>query len=102
MSRCQLSRLDLIKKLIYNTCMDMFVALADPTRRNILELLATNGELAATAIYERFPVSPQAVSQHLKVLREAKLVEMDKRAQKHVYRLNLQALSQFEAWVQRT
>jgi DNA-binding transcriptional ArsR family regulator len=82
--------------------MDMFVALADPTRRNILELLAINGELVATAIYEQFPVSPQAISQHLKVLREANLVEMEKRAQKHVYRLNPQTLSQFEAWVQQT
>src|SRR6266705_981009 len=80
--------------------MDMFVALADPTRRHILELLANSGELAATAIYEQFPVSPQAVSQHLKVLREAHLVEMEKRAQQHVYRLNPQTLSQFEAWVQ--
>jgi len=53
---------------------------ADPTRRTILELLANRGELAATAIYEQFPVSPQAVSQHLKVLREAQLVEMEKRA----------------------
>ncbi len=81
--------------------MDMFVALADPTRRNILELLANSGELAATAIYAQFPVSPQAVSQHLKVLREVHLVEMEKRAQKHVYRLNPQTLSQFEAWVQQ-
>ncbi len=81
--------------------MDMFVALADPTRRTILELLANRGELAATAIYEQFPVSPQAVSQHLKVLREAQLVEMEKRAQKRLYRLNPQTLSQFEAWVQQ-
>src|SRR5437763_14857516 len=81
--------------------MDMFVALADPTRRQILELLANSGELAATAIYEQFPVSPQAISQHLKVLREAHLVEMEKRAQKHLYRLNPQTLSQFEVWVQR-
>ncbi len=81
--------------------MDMFGALADPTRRNILELLATSGELSATALYEHFPVSPQAVSQHLKVLREAHLVEMEKRAQKHVYRLNPQTLSQFETWVQQ-
>ncbi len=81
--------------------MDMFVALADPTRRNILELLANTGELSATAIYEHFPVSPQAVSQHLKVLREAHLVEMEKRAQKRLYRLNPQTLSQFEVWVQQ-
>ena len=81
--------------------MDMFVALADPTRRQILEILADRGELSATALYEQFPVSPQAVSQHLKVLREAGLVEMEKRAQKHVYRLNPDRLSQFELWVQR-
>ncbi len=80
--------------------MDMFGALADPTRRNILELLATSGELSATALYEHFPVSPPAVSQHLKFLREAHLVEMEKHAQKHIYRLNPQTLSQFEAWVQ--
>ena len=77
------------------------MALADPIRRNILELLATSGELPATAIYEHFSVSPQAVSQHLKVLREAHLVEMEKRAQKHVYRLNPQTLSEFETWVQQ-
>ena len=79
----------------------MFVALADPTRRTILELLAASGELSATALYEHFPVSPQAVSQHLKVLREAHLVEMEKSAQKRLYRLNPQTLSQFEAWVQQ-
>ena len=82
--------------------MDMFVALSDPTRRAILELLASRGELSATDIYEQFSVSPQAVSQHLKVLREAKLVVMEKRAQKHLYRLNPQTLSQFETWVQQT
>ncbi len=86
--------------MLYNMCMDMFVALADPIRRNILELLASRGELSATAIYEQFPVSPQAVSQHLKVLREAHLVDMEKRAQKHLYRLNPHTLSEFEAWVQ--
>lgn len=95
-------RLDLIKKILYNIDMDTFEALADPTRRNILELLASSGELPATAIYEHFSVSPQAISQHLKVLREAHLVMMEKRAQKRVYRLNQEALSQFETWVQQT
>ena len=80
--------------------MDMFSALAEPTRRTILEMLARNGPLAATDIYAQFPVSPPAISQHLKVLREAKLVLMEKRAQQRLYRLNPQALSQFEAWVQ--
>ena len=88
--------------MLYNMSMDMFVALSDPTRRAILELLASRGELTATDIYEHFSVSPQAISQHLKVLREAKLVVMEKRAQKHLYRLNPQTLSQFETWVQQT
>src|SRR5215469_3127328 len=82
--------------------MDMFVALSDPTRRAILEILAGRGELTATDIYEHFSVSPQAISQHLKVLREAKLVVMEKHAQRHLYRLNPETLSEFEMWVQRT
>src|SRR6266700_7662831 len=61
--------------MLYNMFMDMFVALSDPTRRAILEILASSGELSATAIYEHFSVSPQAISQHLKALREAKYVE---------------------------
>jgi DNA-binding transcriptional ArsR family regulator len=80
----------------------MFVALSDPTRRAILEILASRGELPATAIYEHFSVSPPAISQHLKVLREAQLVVMEKRAQQHLYRLNPHTLSQFETWVQQT
>jgi DNA-binding transcriptional ArsR family regulator len=88
--------------MVYNMSMDMFVALSDPTRRSILEILASRGELTATDIYEHFSVSPQAISQHLKVLREAKLVVMEKRAQKHLYRLNPHTLSQFERWVQQT
>src|SRR5216683_1772549 len=81
--------------------MDIFSALAEPTRRTIVELLASSGPLSATEIAEQFPVSPPAISQHLKVLREAHLVEMEKRAQKRLYRLNPQTLSQFEAWVQQ-
>ena len=81
---------------------DMFVAPSDPTQRANLELLASRGELSATDIYKQFSVSPQAISQHLKVLREAKLVVMEKRAQKHLYSLNPHTLSQFETWVRQT
>jgi DNA-binding transcriptional ArsR family regulator len=93
--------LDLIKLLLYNRDMDIFTALAEPTRRSIVEMLARSGPLSATEIYEQFTVSPQAVSQHLKVLREANLVEMEKRAQKRIYRLNPHTLSQFEEWVKQ-
>ena len=79
--------------------MDMFSALADPTRRTILEMLANNGPLSAAEIYEHFPVSPPAISQHLKVLREAKVVLVEKRTQQRLYQLNPDALVTLEVWI---
>ena len=78
--------------------MDMFYALADPTRRKILELLASQGELSATQIYANFPISAPAISQHLKVLREAGLVKMEKRAQQRIYQINPQTMLELEDW----
>ncbi len=79
----------------------MFAALAEPNRRSILELLASSGQLSATAISRRFHVSPPAISQHLKVLREAGLVRMEKRAQQHLYSVNADAMHEFEEWARR-
>ena len=80
----------------------VFSALADPTRRSIVELLATNGGMSATDIYNNFPVSHPAVSQHLKVLREADLVHLEKDAQRRIYSLNPQTMHSLETWIQRT
>ena len=80
----------------------LFSALADPTRRNIIELLATNGQMAATDIYDNFTVSHPAISQHLKVLREADLVRLEKSAQKRIYSLNPDTMHQIEDWIKRT
>ena len=87
--------------MLYNAGMDKFHALAEPTRRKIIELLARNGELSATAICDEFQVSPQAISQHLKVLREAGLVRIEKRAQQRIYRINPQALHEMEDWTRQ-
>jgi DNA-binding transcriptional ArsR family regulator len=81
--------------------MDKFSALADPTRRKIVELLAREGQLNATEIAERFPVSPQAISQHLKVLREANLVQVEKRAQQRIYQVNPEAVVELEEWARQ-
>jgi len=78
--------------------MDIFYALADPTRRKILELLASRGRLSATEIYANFTASPPAISQHLKVLREADLVKMEKHAQQRIYQINPQAVLELEDW----
>ena len=66
-----------------------------------MELLANNGQLAASEIYEKFDVSAPAISQHLKVLREADLVQMEKRAQQHLYNLNPEAMLEIEVWIQK-
>lgn len=81
--------------------MDTFSALADPTRRKILELLAANGSLAATEIADHFTVSPPAISVHLKILREAHLVLMEKHAQQRIYQINPETLSEMEEWLRR-
>jgi DNA-binding transcriptional ArsR family regulator len=51
--------------------------------------------------HDRFDVSPSAISQHLKVLREAKLVLMEKRAQQRLYRINPQAMLEVEDWARQ-
>jgi len=80
---------------------DIFQALADPTRRKIIEMLARDGQLSATEISDRFSVSPQAISQHLKVLREAKLVQVEKRAQQRIYQVNPEAMLELEGWARQ-
>lgn len=78
--------------------MDPFSALADPTRRSIIELLAERGQLPASEIAGQFPVSAPAISQHLKVLREAGLVQVEKQAQQRIYRLDPAAMLEMEQW----
>ncbi len=81
--------------------MDMFSALAEPTRRDILELLAKRGRLSASAIYRKFDQTPPAISQHLKILREAKLVDVKKQAQQRIYQINPKKITELEEWLKQ-
>ncbi len=81
--------------------MDVFAAIAQPTRRSILEMLARGGELTVSDISSRFRITPPAISQHLKILREARLVQMHKRKQQRIYRVNPEAVRQVEDWAKR-
>src|SRR5881392_2244626 len=75
-------------------------ALADPSRRTVLEILrdhsATAGELA-----EALPIARPGVSRHLRVLREAGLVDVRQEAQRRIYGLRLEPLTEVEAWLTR-
>lgn len=82
--------------------MDAFYALAEPRRRRIIELLAREGQMPAGDIYGKFNITAQAVSQHLRVLLDAGLVHMHKRAQQHIYELNPASLSEVEEWARST
>ncbi|MCL4559151.1 MAG: metalloregulator ArsR/SmtB family transcription factor [Chloroflexi bacterium] len=81
--------------------MDKFSALSDPTRRKIIETLAQHGPLSAREIYDQFTASAPAISQHLKILRETRLVQMEKRAQLHIYSLNPEAILEVDQWARQ-
>jgi len=78
--------------------MDQFVALADPTRREIIESLSA-GECSFGELAGKFEMSRPAVSQHLKVLRDTGLVAVRADAQRRIYRLNSSGLEEIDAWL---
>ncbi len=82
---------------------DTFAALADPTRRAILDLLRERETLTAGEIASRFPrVSRPAVSRHLRVLREARLVRAREYGREWRYTLDARPLAQvYRAWLER-
>ena len=78
--------------------MDRFTALAEPNRRRMLELIA-RGPLASGAIAGEFKLTPAAVSQHLKALREAGLVRVAIDGPRRIYSLDPDGLADVDAWL---
>lgn len=75
-----------------------FEVLAEPRRREILDLLRT-GERPVGELVKRLALTQPAVSKHLKVLREAGLVEVRQDAQRRWYRLRAEPLAEVDAWL---
>ena len=73
-------------------------ALAAPTRRSIIEMLRSQ-RMSVQELTDSLPVSQAAVSQHLKHLREAGLVEMEPDGARHVCRLRPEGLEALRAWI---
>ncbi len=80
--------------------MNALEALAEPTRRRIVELLA-DGERSAGEIAAHFETSRPGVSRHLRVLREHGLVRVRDDAQKRLYSLDPAPLAELDAWLAR-
>jgi DNA-binding transcriptional ArsR family regulator len=82
--------------------MEIFSALAVPTRCTIVEILASNGKLSATEIGRRFSISAPAISQHLKVLIESDLLTVEKNAQHRIYGINPKKIMEVQSWAANT
>jgi DNA-binding transcriptional ArsR family regulator len=77
---------------------DVFQAIADPTRRHLLQLLGDQ-EMPVTVISGHFPMSRTAVSKHLRILAEAGLVKERKVGRETRYRLEAEPLMELKRWL---
>jgi len=81
-----------------STTCDVFNAIAEPRRRQIVELLARRGALAVGALTPAVGLSQPAVSKHLGVLRKVGIVTVDQQGRQRVYTLNPEELKPVYNW----
>ena len=80
----------------------VFAALADPTRREVVRLLAEQPGLTASALADELPVSRQAIAKHLGILHDAGLAEAAREGRETRYRLTPAPMNDAMAWMART
>lgn len=78
---------------------DVFQAIADPTRREILNLIAHEA-LTPNAVADCFHTSRQAISKHIKVLTECGLLELNIQGREYYYKVRPEKLAEVDAWLQ--
>jgi DNA-binding transcriptional ArsR family regulator len=78
----------------------VFVALADPTRRRVVETLARGGTVTASGLAAQLPMTRQAVAKHLSALRGAELVSTTRIGRETHYKLRPQPLDEAAHWIQ--
>lgn len=76
-----------------------FKAIADANRRKILVLLKQNGSMTAGSIAEHFEISKPALSEHLKILKNAGLIAADKKKQYIYYSLDTTVFEDLFSWM---
>jgi len=79
---------------------DIFQAIADPTRRAIIALIATQA-MTPNAIAEHFDTSRQAVSKHLRILTECELVNQKQEGREIYYTLEIKKMKEIDKWLQQ-
>ncbi|MFD8497557.1 ArsR/SmtB family transcription factor [Amycolatopsis sp. NPDC059657] len=78
---------------------EVLAALADPTRRQLLDVLADAGQASATTLAGQLPVSRQAVVKHLNVLESAGLVSGGRSGREVLYRVRPEAIEESARWL---
>jgi DNA-binding transcriptional ArsR family regulator len=81
------------------TTSDVFNAIAEPRRREIIELLAGAGEQAVGELVRTLRIAQPTVSKHLGVLRCVRIVSVSRRGRRRMYRLNARELKPVHDWV---
>ncbi|RFS22688.1 ArsR family transcriptional regulator [Chitinophaga silvatica] len=79
---------------------DIFQAIADPTRRAILVLIALQA-MTPNAIAEHFDMTRQAVSKHLKILTECELVKQEHQGREIYYLLEIEKMKEIDKWLEQ-
>lgn len=79
---------------------DVFQAIADPTRRAILVLLASQ-VMTPNALAKEFNTSRQAVSNHIKILTECKLVKQEQKGREIYYHINANKVKEIDKWIEK-
>ena len=77
---------------------DIFQAIADPTRRAIISLIAIHA-MTPNALAEHFHTSRQAVSKHIKILTECELVKQEQQGREIYYSLQIQKMKEIDKWL---
>jgi DNA-binding transcriptional ArsR family regulator len=79
---------------------DVFQAIADPTRRAIIDLLA-GGQLNLNSVADNFPISRPAISKQIKILTECGLVTVTRQGREHYCTANLKKMSEAADWIEK-
>ena len=78
--------------------LDIFQAIADPTRRAIITLIAL-GAMTPNAIADNFHTTRQAVSKHLRILTECELVKQEQQGREIYYSLQIKKMKEIDKWL---
>ncbi|HEY0670151.1 MAG TPA: metalloregulator ArsR/SmtB family transcription factor [Sphingobacteriaceae bacterium] len=79
---------------------DIFQAIADPTRRAIITLIALQA-MTPNAIAEHFDSTRQAVSKHLRILTECELVQQEQKGREIYYQLKIEKMKEIDKWLEQ-